>query len=186
MAASCSFRSASATGSQCATHITSSFSLHNPCLLPPQLHLISSRYRSGMSKHSSVGASPLPASPWIIFDVHGGGFVAMSSKTHCAYLYPLAIETNVPVVCVNYSLAPQTQYPAQLHQVTCDCRICHASACCAPGSPWLIPLIESLQVLSSYFWARKNCAALGWTGEHACALGDSAGVWDGREVMLQV
>jgi len=83
-----------------------------------QLHLISSRYRCGMTQPSLVKARPLPASPWLIFDVHGGGFIAQTSKTHCGYLFPLAIETNVPVVCVNYSLAPQMQYPTQLHQVT--------------------------------------------------------------------
>ena len=103
------------------------------------MHLISSRYRSGMSKQSSVGTSPLPASPWIIFDVHGGGFVAQSSKTHCGYLYPLAIETNVPVVCVNYSLAPHRQYPTQLHQVTAmqahAPRLLFARCICAPGLP---------------------------------------------------
>jgi hypothetical protein len=70
-----------------------------------------------MSRPSLVKTSPSPASPWLIFDVHGGGFIAQTSKTHCGYLFPLAIKTNVPVVCVNYSLAPQMQYPAQLHQV---------------------------------------------------------------------
>lgn len=83
-----------------------------------QLHLISSRYRCGMTQPSLAKARPLPASPWLVFDVHGGGFIAQTSKTHCGYLFPLAIETNVPVVCVNYSLAPQMQYPTQLHQVT--------------------------------------------------------------------
>jgi hypothetical protein len=82
-----------------------------------QLHLISSRYRSGIPKPSWDKSSTSPASPWLIFDVHGGGFIAQTSKTHCGYLFPLAIETNVPVVCVNYSLAPEMQYPTQLHQV---------------------------------------------------------------------
>ena len=91
-----------------------------------------------MTKHSLVQAQPLPASPWLIFDVHGGGFIAQTSKTHCGYLFPLAIETNVPVVCVNYSLAPHMQYPTQLHQVkvsqifsricSFSLLVCHAKA----------------------------------------------------------
>ena len=129
-----------------------------------------------MPKQSMVKAS-LPASPWLIFDVHGGGFIAQSSKTHCGYLFPLAIETNVPVVCVNYSLAPQMQHPTQLHQVTVpqNAATVHQSLiCCDECMPKNDPI---RQVLSAYFWARKNCAALGWTGEKVCALGDSAGEW---------
>jgi hypothetical protein len=94
-----------------------------------QLHLISSRYRSGITKPSWDKSSTLPASPWLIFDVHGGGFIAQTSKTHCGYLFPLAIETNVPVACVNYSLAPEMQYPTQLHQVIV------AHSCCSTELP---------------------------------------------------
>jgi hypothetical protein len=85
-----------------------------------------------MSSYSK--ASALPASPWLIFDVHGGGFIAQSSKTHCGYLYPLAFETNVPVACVNYDLAPHMQYPTQLHQVTIEPLVWPPLVCAARGT----------------------------------------------------
>jgi hormone-sensitive lipase len=123
-----------------------------------------------MTKPSLIETKPLPASPWLIFHVHGGGFIAQTSKTHCGYLFPLAIETNVPVVCVNYALAPQMQYPTQIHQVTCSAARLFLRSFALLKSRQIFS-----QVLSAYFWARKNCATLGWTCEKVCAMGDSAG-----------
>jgi hormone-sensitive lipase len=86
------------------------------------------------------------ASEWLVFHVHGGGFIAQTSKSHEIYLLKMAHETQAPVLSVNYTLAPDAQHPTQLHQC-----------------------------LAAYFWARANAACLGWTGAHVLFIGDSAG-----------
>jgi len=78
--------------------------------------------------------------------VHGGGFIAQTSRSHEIYLLKMAHETRAPVLSVNYALAPDAQHPTQLHQC-----------------------------LHVYFWARANATLLGWTGAHVIFIGDSAG-----------
>ena len=145
-----------------------------------QLLLISSRYRSGIPKPTWDKSSTSPASPWLIFDVHGGGFIAQTSKTHCGYLFPLAIETNVPVACVNYSLAPEMQYPTQLHQVIV------AHSCCSTELP-----AHLLQNFKHDYFKNQFClrfyphifgrvrTALRWDGpEKKCAPWETVPVCD--------
>lgn len=86
------------------------------------------------------------AHEWLIFHVHGGGFIAQTSRSHEIYLLKVAHQTQAPVLSVNYTLAPEAQHPTQLHQC-----------------------------LAAYFWARANAATLGWTGAHVLFIGDSAG-----------
>lgn len=53
----------------------------------------------------------------IIFHIHGGGFISMSSRCHENYTRRWAIQTAVPVFSVDYRLAPEFPYPAGLDDV---------------------------------------------------------------------
>lgn len=52
------------------------------------------------------GQSQLPPSTKLIFHCHGGGFVAQSSKSHEIYLREWAVALEVPIISIDYSLAP--------------------------------------------------------------------------------
>jgi len=52
----------------------------------------------------------------VIFHVHGGGFIAMSSFSHETYLRPWSLQTSLPVVSVDYTNSPDQQYPVQIEQ----------------------------------------------------------------------
>ncbi|KAL3321033.1 hypothetical protein Ciccas_000271 [Cichlidogyrus casuarinus] len=55
-------------------------------------------------------------SDYIVMHIHGGGFVALNSEAHDVYLRPWAEKWDVPVVSVNYSLAPEAPYPQALDE----------------------------------------------------------------------
>jgi hormone-sensitive lipase len=50
----------------------------------------------------------------VIIHFHGGGFVAMSTRSHQIYLRKWARHTNTVIFTVEYRLAPQYKYPAGL------------------------------------------------------------------------
>ena len=52
-----------------------------------------------------------------IIHVHGGGFVAMSSGSHQNYTRMWANDVGVPIISVDYRLAPQYQFPCALNDV---------------------------------------------------------------------
>ncbi|KAG5869222.1 hypothetical protein JTB14_017442 [Gonioctena quinquepunctata] len=112
---------------------------------PIQLRLISHKLRSGMIGTKNK-AQLEPPSKGLLFHCHGGGFVAQSSKSHEGYLRDWAKHLDIPILCVDYSLAPEAPYPRALEEV-----------------------------LYAYCWARKNYAMLGSTGENIVGAGDSAG-----------
>ena len=85
-------------------------------------------------------------SKYLILQVHGGGFIAQSSKSHEIYLKPMAKSLCVPIVCVDYSLAPTHPFPR-----------------------------ASEEVFYIYAWCLLNKSLLGWTGERIVCMGDSAG-----------
>ncbi|KAJ8289821.1 hypothetical protein GJAV_G00005720 [Gymnothorax javanicus] len=87
-----------------------------------------------------------PRSPWLLVHFHGGGFVAQTSKSHEPYLKSWSQELGVPILSVDYSLAPEAPFPRALEEC-----------------------------FYAYCWALKNCHLLGWTGERVCLGGDSAG-----------
>lgn len=87
-----------------------------------------------------------PPSKGLLIHCHGGGFVAQSSKSHECYLRGWAKALNVPILSIDYSLAPAAPYPRALEEV-----------------------------LYAYCWALKNCQLLGSTGGTIIAAGDSAG-----------
>uniref|UniRef100_H3CRY9 Hormone-sensitive lipase n=1 Tax=Tetraodon nigroviridis TaxID=99883 RepID=H3CRY9_TETNG len=88
----------------------------------------------------------LPSSPCIVIHFHGGGFVAQTSKSHEPYLKSWSQELGVPILSVDYSLAPEAPFPRALEEC-----------------------------FYAYCWALRNHHLLGWTGEKVCLVGDSAG-----------
>ena len=52
-----------------------------------------------------------PASNGIFFHMHGGGFIAQTSKSHQTYLRQWARHLKIPIFSIDYSLAPQAPYP---------------------------------------------------------------------------
>ena len=54
---------------------------------------------------------------FVIFHVHGGGFISQTSKSHTDYLHQWSKELNVPIVSVDYSVAPEAAYPRALEEV---------------------------------------------------------------------
>ena len=52
-----------------------------------------------------------PVSDAIFFHMHGGGFIAQTSKSHQSYLRQWSRNLNMPIFSVDYSLAPQAPFP---------------------------------------------------------------------------
>ncbi|UYV83132.1 LIPE [Cordylochernes scorpioides] len=92
------------------------------------------------------GAKLAELSPGLIIHCHGGGFVSQSPDSHEIYLRDWAKETDVPILSIDYSLAPEAPFPR--------------------------PLDEIVLV---YAWALNHLQLLGSTGEQICVAGDSAG-----------
>jgi len=82
----------------------------------------------------------------LIFHAHGGGFVAQTSKAHLNYLRDYASSVEVPILSIDYSLAPEFPYPVALHET-----------------------------FYAYCWCLQNAAQLGWSGKTLVLAGDSAG-----------
>jgi hormone-sensitive lipase len=51
----------------------------------------------------------------VIFHIHGGGFISMSSFIHQTYTRRWANNLNVPIVSVDYGKAPSRPYPEGLY-----------------------------------------------------------------------
>uniref|UniRef100_A0A8C7S597 Lipase, hormone-sensitive b n=1 Tax=Oncorhynchus mykiss TaxID=8022 RepID=A0A8C7S597_ONCMY len=129
---------------------------------PLQMRLISYELREGQDSEALLSLSrseggPIslslgmktkqsPPSRWLLVHYHGGGFVAQTSKSHEPYLKSWSQDLGVPILSVDYSLAPDAPFPRALE----DC-------------------------FYAYCWAIKNHHLLGWTGENVCLAGDSAG-----------
>ncbi|CDQ85759.1 unnamed protein product [Oncorhynchus mykiss] len=129
---------------------------------PVQMRLISYELREGQDSEALLSLSrseggPIslslgmktkqsPPSRWLLVHYHGGGFVAQTSKSHEPYLKSWSQDLGVPILSVDYSLAPDAPFPRALE----DC-------------------------FYAYCWAIKNHHLLGWTGENVCLAGDSAG-----------
>jgi acetyl esterase/lipase len=78
---------------------------------------------------------------------HGGGFIAHSSKSHEIYLKPWCKELRIPIVSIDYALAPEHAFPR-----------------------------ASEECFYVYAWCLLNKNILGWTGEKIICVGDSAGM----------
>uniref|UniRef100_A0A8C6KMV1 Hormone-sensitive lipase n=1 Tax=Nothobranchius furzeri TaxID=105023 RepID=A0A8C6KMV1_NOTFU len=129
---------------------------------PVQMRLISYDLREGQDSETllslcrseggaislSLGLKTkrLPSSPCLVIHFHGGGFVAQTSKSHEPYLKSWSQDLGVPILSVDYSLAPEAPFPRALEEC-----------------------------FYAYCWALRNHHLLGWTGERVCLAGDSAG-----------
>ena len=78
----------------------------------------------------------------LIFHVHGGGFISQTSKSHLDYLHQWSSNLNIPIISVDYSLAPEAPYPRALEEV-----------------------------FYVYCWALNNFPALGTTGKKIILAG---------------
>ncbi|XP_055306327.1 hormone-sensitive lipase isoform X2 [Sitodiplosis mosellana] len=112
---------------------------------PVTARLLSSVRREGMIGERNKKHMHAPSKS-LIFHCHGGGFVAQSSKSHEVYLREWAARLHVPILSIDYSLAPQAPYPRALEEV-----------------------------FYAYCWAIKNAKLLGTTAEKIVVVGDSAG-----------
>lgn len=101
-----------------------------------QVRLISCKMREGMIGSKNKKALE-PPSKGLIIHCHGGGFVAQSSKSHEGYLRDWAKYLDIPILCIDYSLAPEAPYPRALEEI-----------------------------FYAYCWARKNHSLLGSTGKN--------------------
>jgi hormone-sensitive lipase len=117
------------------------------------IKLLSSQIREGMNelplKKTDLETSSSKISPMsdqLLMHVHGGGFIATSSTTHEVYLKPWALGLEIPIVSVDYSLAPEYPFPRAIEE-------CYYA----------------------YAWILKNANKLGWTGKTILLVGDSAG-----------
>lgn len=115
---------------------------------PIQARLISAHNREGMvgDKRGRKGEQSLPKSKALILHAHGGGFVSQSSKSHLVYLNEWAGQLNIPILSIDYSLAPESPYPTALNEM-----------------------------FYAYCWALNNCELLGSTCDTIILAGDSAG-----------
>ncbi|XP_041373869.1 hormone-sensitive lipase-like [Gigantopelta aegis] len=118
-----------------------------------QVRLISVVLREGQEVHLKKQGGKLkpdqktlPRTPGLLVHCHGGGFVAQSSRSHEVYLRHWAKELNVPILSIDYSLAPEFPFPRALEEC-----------------------------FYAYAWAVQNVEKLGSTGERICVAGDSAG-----------
>lgn len=73
-----------------------------------------------------------PRSRCLVVHIHGGGFVAQTSKSHEPYLKSWAQELGAPILSIDYSLAPEAPFPRALEEC-----------------------------FYAYCWAVKHCALLG-------------------------
>ena len=116
---------------------------------PLRARLISYLWREGQERTSNLltrKPNQYGKASGLIIHFHGGGFVAQSSKSHELYLRSWSEHLNVPILSVDYSLAPEARYPR--------------------------PMEEGV---FAYTWALMNLHKLGTTGERIIIAGDSAG-----------
>jgi hormone-sensitive lipase len=113
---------------------------------PIMVRLLSASQRRGMVGQPLDSAGSLPPSTGLLVHCHGGGFVAQSSRSHECYLRDWASRLGVPILSVDYSLAPAAPYPRALEEA-----------------------------LYAYCWALQNCHLLGSKAERVILIGDSAG-----------
>lgn len=53
----------------------------------------------------------------LIIHIHGGGFVAMSASSHETYLRKWSKKLEIPIISIDYRLAPENPYPDALDDV---------------------------------------------------------------------
>jgi len=66
-------------------------------------------------RKSIVSPEKQPKIP-LILHFHGGGFISGGSSSHENYLRPWTLQLGVPILSVDYRLAPKYKYPIQLEE----------------------------------------------------------------------
>ncbi|EZA47677.1 hypothetical protein DMN91_012343 [Ooceraea biroi] len=114
---------------------------------PIHVRLLSSKRRIGMVGSGGISGELLGLCDELIIHSHGGGFVSQTSRSHEMYLRKWATTLGVPILSIDYSLAPEAPYPRALEEV-----------------------------LYAYAWALKHASTLlGSTAKKVILVGDSAG-----------
>jgi len=80
----------------------------------PALHINPPNCGCFGSAHAPGLAAPPKA---VVFHIHGGGFIAMSSRSHQSYTRKWANELQTVIFSVDYRLAPEHPYPAAVDDV---------------------------------------------------------------------
>ncbi|EDQ84195.1 uncharacterized protein MONBRDRAFT_34791 [Monosiga brevicollis MX1] len=104
--------------------------------------------KKGAAKHAIpvVEDTNIAPAKGLLVHFHGGGFLSNSSKSHEVYLRNWARDLDVPILSVDYSLAPEAQFPRA------------AEEC-----------------FYAYVWALEHASLLGTTADRVLVAGDSAG-----------
>ena len=102
-----------------ASHVLSPYELLGT---PPKLSLVhfedSVMFRVLSTENPPMfSKTPTKIQNKLIFHIHGGGFISMSSASHQVYTRIWSRDTQIPVVSVDYRRAPQSPYPAALDDV---------------------------------------------------------------------
>ncbi|XP_054708470.1 hormone-sensitive lipase-like [Uloborus diversus] len=113
---------------------------------PVRCLLLSCFQKEGLDLNTETESSTRKKSPYLLFHVHGGGFISQTPESHEIYLRHWAYDLKVPILSVDYNLSPEAPFPRALEEV-----------------------------LLAYAWALNNAEKLGWTGKTICFAGDSAG-----------
>ena len=79
-----------------------------------------------------------------MFHVHGGGFISQTSLSHLDYLQDWAIKLGIPILSIDYSLAPEAPFPRGLEEI-----------------------------LYCYVWMINNFQTLGTTGKNIILAGNA-------------
>ena len=91
-------------------------SAHGPAT-PIQVRLLSARRRSGMILSSKGPDADVPLSDSLIIHCHGGAFVALNSENYECVMLQWAVCLDVPIISVDYSLAPEFPFPRSLQEL---------------------------------------------------------------------
>jgi hormone-sensitive lipase len=110
--------------------------------------LLSGKMRDGMigMELDCTTFSVEEPSDSIVIHVHGGGWISQCSKSHEVYLREWTTELDVPILSIDYTLAPEATFPRPVEEV-----------------------------LYVYCWVLKNAEMVGTTAKKIILAGDSAG-----------
>lgn len=75
-----------------------------------------SRISSSYTRTTNPNHTPSDLSPYLLFHIHGGGFVAMKSQSQDIFLRQWAEFLDCSIFSVDYSLAPESPYPQALDE----------------------------------------------------------------------
>jgi hormone-sensitive lipase len=83
--------------------------------LQKQLNIFNKNFKNNL--HSIKKAFQKKSDPpkTVIFHIHGGGFISMSSFIHQTYTRKWANSLKVPIISVDYGKAPEYPFPEGLY-----------------------------------------------------------------------